>query len=103
MWQTTQMLVQVFYVEVMTNPLVECGDLEGVVAFCKKQGLLAIIDATFATPVLCRSALTSRDESYHSCHRRVKESSRFFFGGGLLAGQSKTWASTLCCIRPRST
>lgn len=47
---------QVFYVESMSNPLIEVADLEGVASFSRRHGLMHVIDNTFATPVLCRPA-----------------------------------------------
>ena len=41
------------YVETLTNPLVQLADLESVVAFAKANGLVSIIDNTFASPVNC--------------------------------------------------
>src|SRR5215813_4399286 len=39
------------YVETMTNPLLEVGDLEQVVAFAREHRLVSLIDNTSATPV----------------------------------------------------
>lgn len=44
------------HVETLTNPLVQMADLEGVAAFARANGLLSMIDNTFASPVLCRPA-----------------------------------------------
>jgi cystathionine beta-lyase/cystathionine gamma-synthase len=49
---TTQMV----YVESLTNPLIQVADLEAVVAFAKKHGLVTVIDNTFASPVNFRPA-----------------------------------------------
>ncbi len=40
-----------FYVESMTNPLLQVGALDEVPAFCRSHGLVSLIDNTFATPV----------------------------------------------------
>jgi cystathionine beta-lyase/cystathionine gamma-synthase len=55
-----------FYVETMTNPLLEVVDLDGVVAFCKKHGLVSIIDNTCATPVNYRPLEHGFDLVLHS-------------------------------------
>lgn len=55
------------FVETMTNPLLEVGDLEGIVAFAKDHGLVAMIDNTFATPVNFRPPEWGFDLSLHSC------------------------------------
>lgn len=48
--------LQVFYVESMSNPLIQVADLSAVAAFCKKRGLTPVVDNTFASPVLCTPA-----------------------------------------------
>ena len=58
---------KVFYVETITNPLVQVMDLEAVVDFCREHGLVSIIDNTFASPVNFRPAENGFDLSVHSC------------------------------------
>jgi len=55
-----------FYVEAMTNPLLEVGYLDQVVGFCKEHGLLSIIDSTLATPVNFRPRELGFDLVVHS-------------------------------------
>ena len=57
---------RVFYVEAMSNPLVEVADLEAVVAFCKEHGLVSMIDSTFATPYNFKPLEIGFDLSLHS-------------------------------------
>jgi cystathionine beta-lyase/cystathionine gamma-synthase len=57
------------YVETLTNPLVELGDLLGVVAFAKERRLTSIIDNTFASPVNFRPIERGFDLSLHSCSK----------------------------------
>lgn len=47
-------VVQVIYVETLCNPSSDVPDLEAVVSFAKANNLMAFIDNTFASPVLCR-------------------------------------------------
>lgn len=54
------------YVETMTNPLLQVGDLEAVVAFAREHGLVSIIDNTFASPINFRPAEWGFDLSLHS-------------------------------------
>ncbi|MEJ2370831.1 MAG: PLP-dependent transferase [Gemmatimonadales bacterium] len=54
------------YVETLTNPLVQIPDLEGVVEFARANGLVSIIDNTFASPVNFRPAEIGFDLSVHS-------------------------------------
>lgn len=55
-----------FYVESLTNPLLEVADLEAVVAFCRRHGLVSLIDNTFATPVNFRPLEHGFDVVLHS-------------------------------------
>ena len=54
------------YVETMTNPLLQVGDLEAVVAFARRHRLVSIIDNTFASPVNFRPPEHGFDLSIHS-------------------------------------
>ncbi len=47
---------KLFYVETLTNPLVQMADLEAVVDFARGHRLITVIDNTFASPVLFRPA-----------------------------------------------
>jgi len=55
-----------FYVETLTNPLLEVLDLEAVVAFCREHGLVSVIDNTLATPVNFRPIDHGFDLVVHS-------------------------------------
>ncbi|HUT70635.1 MAG TPA: aminotransferase class I/II-fold pyridoxal phosphate-dependent enzyme [Desulfatiglandales bacterium] len=55
------------YVETMTNPLLQVGDLKAVVEFATTHGLISLIDNTFASPVNFRPAEWGFDLSLHSC------------------------------------
>lgn len=55
------------YVESMTNPLLQVADLKAVVEFAKVNGLISMIDNTFASPVNFRPAEWGFDLSLHSC------------------------------------
>lgn len=57
---------KLIYVESISNPLVEVGDLKGVVAFAKKHNLVSVIDTTFATPVNFRPLEIGFDVALHS-------------------------------------
>ena len=54
-------------VETLTNPLLQVADLEAVVEFAKKNGLVSLIDNTFASPVNFRPCEWGFDLSLHSC------------------------------------
>lgn len=55
------------YVESMSNPLLEVGNLKAVVEFAQRHGLVSMIDNTFASPVNFRPAEWGFDISLHSC------------------------------------
>jgi cystathionine beta-lyase/cystathionine gamma-synthase len=54
------------YVEAMSNPLLEVPELEAAAEFARSNGLVSIIDNTFATPVNFRPAEHGYDLSVHS-------------------------------------
>jgi cystathionine beta-lyase/cystathionine gamma-synthase len=55
-----------FYVETLTNPLLEVVDLPAVTAFCREHRLVSIIDNTCATPVNYRPIEHGFDLVVHS-------------------------------------
>jgi cystathionine beta-lyase/cystathionine gamma-synthase len=54
------------YVETISNPLMQVPDLESVVSFAKRHGLVSMIDNTFASPVNFRPYELGFDLSLHS-------------------------------------
>ena len=58
---------RLIFVETMTNPLLEVADLEAVVAFARRHGLVSVIDNTFASPVNFRPLELGFDLELHSC------------------------------------
>jgi cystathionine beta-lyase/cystathionine gamma-synthase len=55
------------YVETLSNPLIQVADLQAVVDFAKRHGLLSIVDNTFASPVVCTPAMLGFDLVIESC------------------------------------
>ncbi|MFY9607651.1 MAG: aminotransferase class I/II-fold pyridoxal phosphate-dependent enzyme [Blastocatellia bacterium] len=55
------------YVEAMSNPTLQVTDLKAAVKFAKENGLISIIDNTFASPINFRPAELGFDLSLHSC------------------------------------
>jgi len=84
------------YVEAMTNPLLEVGDLEGVVQFARAHGLLSIIDNTLATPVNFRPLDVGFDLSVHSATKYLNGHS------DIVAGAVAGAAATIECIRHKA-
>src|SRR5260370_20310894 len=69
-----------FYVETMTNPLLEVLDLPRVVAFCRAHGLASVIDNTCATPVNYRPIEHGFDLVVHSATKHLNGHSDIFAG-----------------------
>ena len=57
---------KVFLVETITNPLMRVGLLREIAEFARREGLLTVIDNTFATPVNFRPLKGGFDLSVHS-------------------------------------
>jgi cystathionine beta-lyase/cystathionine gamma-synthase len=55
------------YMETMTNPLLEVGELQAAPKFAKAHGLVSLIDNTFASPINFRPVEWGFDLSLHSC------------------------------------
>lgn len=66
-----QPTTKVIYVEAITNPLLEVIDLAAVVDFARQNGLLAIIDNTFATPLNYQACAAGFDLCIHSCSKYI--------------------------------
>ena len=56
-----------FYVETLTNPLLQMADLKGIVEFARAHKLVTLIDNTFASPVNFRPAERGFDITLESC------------------------------------
>lgn len=76
---------RMFYVEAMTNPLLEIADLPGVAAFCRERGLVSVIDATFASPLLLRPVALGFDLVVHSATKYLNGHSDIV--AGVIAGR----------------
>jgi len=76
-----------FYVEALTNPLLQIADFEGVVAFAKQHSLVTLIDATTATPVNFRPASVGIDLVLHSATKYLSGHSDLI--AGAVAGSSE--------------
>jgi cystathionine beta-lyase/cystathionine gamma-synthase len=77
---------KIFYVESMTNPLLEVVALEEVVAFAREHGLVTVIDNTFATPVAFRPVEHGFDLVVHSATKYLNGHSDIV--AGAVAGRA---------------
>ncbi len=58
---------KIFYVETLSNPLLQIPDLKNIVEFAKANNLTTLIDNTFASPVNFRPAEMGIDIVLESC------------------------------------
>jgi cystathionine beta-lyase/cystathionine gamma-synthase len=66
-WETKlQSNTKAIYVETMTNPMLQVADLEAVIKFAKSNGLICMIDNTFASPFNFRAVEFGFDLAMHS-------------------------------------
>jgi cystathionine beta-lyase/cystathionine gamma-synthase len=56
-----------FYVESISNPLIQVGDLKAGADFAKAHNLVSMIDNTFTSPINFRPIEWGYDVSLHSC------------------------------------
>jgi cystathionine beta-lyase/cystathionine gamma-synthase len=75
-----------FYVETMTNPLLEVVDLDGVVAFCRANRMVSVIDNTAATPMNYRPIEHGFDLVLHSASKYLNGHSDLV--AGAVVGQT---------------
>lgn len=57
---------RLFLIETITNPLMRVPPLKEVVGFARRNGILSVIDNTFASPVNCRPLELGIDVVFHS-------------------------------------
>jgi len=78
------------YVESMSNPLLQVGDLKAVTWFAKEHDLLSIIDNTFASPVNFRPLDWGFDVSLHSATKYLNGHSDIVAGAVLSSAKLVT-------------
>jgi cystathionine beta-lyase/cystathionine gamma-synthase len=77
---------RVFYVETMTNPLLQVADLQAVSAFARAHDLVSMIDNTFASPINFRPPEWGFDLSLHSATKYLNGHSDIV--AGIVIGRS---------------
>ncbi|QXD14489.1 aminotransferase class I/II-fold pyridoxal phosphate-dependent enzyme [Rhodocaloribacter litoris] len=75
-----------FYVEAISNPLMEVGALDAVAGFAGAHGLVSLIDNTFTTPVNFRPATLGFDLVLHSATKYLNGHSDLV--AGVVAGRA---------------
>lgn len=78
---------KIFYVEAISNPLMEVPDFTEVVSFARKTGLLTIVDNTFTSPVNFRPLDLGFDISLHSATKYLNGHSDIV--AGAVAGSKR--------------
>lgn len=58
---------QILYFEALTNPLLKLIDIERLADIAKRHRLRLVVDATFVTPIGCKSLALGADLVIHSC------------------------------------
>jgi len=74
------------YVEAISNPTIQVTDLKAAVKFATDNGLVSIIDNTFASPINFRPAEHGFDLSLHSCTKYLNGHSDIV--GGAVIGRA---------------
>jgi cystathionine beta-lyase/cystathionine gamma-synthase len=77
---------RVFYVETMTNPLLQVADLQAVSVFARAHDLVSMIDNTFASPINFRPPEWGFDLSLHSATKYLNGHSDIV--AGIVIGRS---------------
>ena len=70
-----------FYVETISNPLLQVTDLKAVVGFAKEHNLVSLVDNTFASPMNFRPPDWGFDLSLHSCTKYLNGHDDIVAGG----------------------
>ncbi len=70
-----------FYVETISNPLLQVTDLKAVVRFAKEHNLVSLVDNTFASPINFRPSEWGFDLSLHSCTKYLNGHNDIVAGG----------------------
>jgi cystathionine beta-lyase/cystathionine gamma-synthase len=74
------------YVESITNPTMRVPDLQAVVDFARRHGLVSMIDNTFATPIVFRPVQLGFDIVVHSATKYLNGHSDLV--AGVVAGRA---------------
>lgn len=74
------------YLETISNPLLRVPDLEAAPAFCRRHGLVSVVDNTFATPVNFRAGAEGFDLVVHSATKYLNGHSDIV--AGVVAGRA---------------
>ena len=86
------------WVETPTNPLLRLADLEAIAELCKKRGLIAAADNTFASPYVQRPLELGFDVVMHSTTKYLGGHSDVV-GGALIVGDNEALRDQLTFLQ----
>jgi cystathionine beta-lyase/cystathionine gamma-synthase len=62
---------RMLYLETITNPMGQVSDLPALARWARREGLLCVVDNTFASPVLCQPLRHGADVVIHSTTKYI--------------------------------
>ena len=89
---------KMIWVETPTNPTLKIVDLEAVSAIAKEQGVLMVVDNTFASPIVQRPIAMGADIVMHSATKYLNGHSDMV-GGLLVVGDNAELAEQLAFLQ----
>lgn len=92
--KTLQNNTRMIWIETPTNPMLKLIDLEQIAKFAKKHGLIAVVDNTFATPIIQRPLEYGFDIVVHSATKYLNGHSDII-GGVVIVGEKNELASQI--------
>lgn len=90
---------KIVYIETPSNPALAIIDLEKIVAICKRNKVLLVVDNCFATPIIQRPIEFGADITIHSATKYIDGQGRTM-GGVILA--SNTIIEQICAFARHS-
>ena len=87
---------KVLYCEAISNPLCRIPDFQRITEWAKSHGIITVIDATFATPILFRPVEHGFDIEVHSATKGLNGHGDI--AAGLVAGNSERVDTVRRCL-----
>ncbi|WP_248959519.1 trans-sulfuration enzyme family protein [Sphaerisporangium perillae] len=86
---------KLLYLETIANPMTQVADLPGMCAVAREAGVVAVVDNTFASPILCRPLEHGADIVVHSTTKYLSGHSDVLGGIAVFADDAlyrRLWA-----------
>jgi cystathionine gamma-lyase len=77
------------WVETPSNPMLKLADLDAIAAICRKHGILAVADNTFASPMVQRPLECGFDIVVHSATKYLNGHSDVIGGIAIVGGEAR--------------